>query len=74
MNATKRPSPTNLDRIAQAVTVGFAVLTGICSVWAGAGLPGSNQAESAANVFVAITAVGGVAMGLLYLRRRLAAL
>lgn len=69
---TKSSTPESpLDRIAFAVTVGAAVLTGIFTLWSNADIGGSGFAESAASVLVIITAVGGVAMGVLYVRRRL---
>lgn len=73
MSESVAPKATMLDQIALGVTMTFAVLSLVFWIWSALGVGGSEFAESALNVTTVVVMVGGIAMGLLYLRRRLIA-
>lgn len=73
MSNSEKTIWSRLESIALIITVGSGVLTGVFTIWGGTEAGGADFADSAANFFVIITAIGGMAMGVLYLRRRLTA-
>lgn len=66
----KTDDATPLDQGALFVTVGSAILAGVFWIWQLVD-DTSSFARSAQSFFIWVTMIGGVAMGVLYARRRL---
>jgi uncharacterized membrane-anchored protein len=64
MSASRHDNLIKARNVAQWITVVAAVLSGV--VWIVTGFSDSNAVATIASVLVAVTALGGVAMGLLY--------